>query len=98
MIKIDETEMFNRTSRALTRAAEKLGTIPQQPSRTTSGWDGSVYVLRNVNGDLARFTYDENHDRIRRVSEPNRPSFVLGYPDATMGPATLLHTAQSAQG
>jgi hypothetical protein len=60
----DEADIFARTSAAMIRSV--TDGVPQQPSRHLSGFEGKVYVLRNIRGEMARYSVSDK-GRIRRI-------------------------------
>jgi hypothetical protein len=51
-------ELVQRAVRAYKRFCKRNLVIPQQPCLSSSGLEGSLVFLRNVNGDLACYAWD----------------------------------------
>jgi hypothetical protein len=57
---VDEAEAFDVACIAYARHCDREGLTYQQPSFTSSGFEGGEFVLRNSRGELARFTVSED--------------------------------------
>lgn len=65
---LGQREMFDRCSRAYFRTYGADAEQPTSASEYETAPDGStLFVLRNVRGELARYTYDAKNDRVREI-------------------------------
>lgn len=64
-----EKSAFYRAVRSYKARCDRLGLIFNQPASESSGFedDGRVFVLRNVNGVIARFSHTPETSRLRYV-------------------------------
>lgn len=61
--------IYERAVRAWAQHCDRAGLVYQQPNRASSTFDDGVMVLRNVNGELARFRYDAQRNRLTRIAD-----------------------------
>jgi hypothetical protein len=61
-----DAESFDMAMLGYARHCDREGLTYSQPSATASDWDGDEYVLRNVNGELARFTSKDGKFRMKK--------------------------------
>ena len=59
---MNEAELYDRAVKTYFARCDKAGTIPQKPDSSLSGVKGGQVVLKNTNGELARFNMWKNGD------------------------------------
>ena len=65
-----DEELIERASTSWLRYCKRSGSVPTQPSKTDSTVEGDIVTLRNVWGELARYRYFSDSNRLRHIESP----------------------------